>query len=442
VTNLHAISGDSADDGVSTGVRMRDTAGQDRPVTVDRRRRIIVPVVAVLLAVLAVAIATPAAKRWFGSERSVAAERLRTAVVERGPFIRDVSVQGEIVAAVSPTVFAPAEGTVTLAARPGDQVTEGQRVASVDSPELNNRLAQERATLAGLEEELGREEIRARKAQAAARQAADLARVEIVAAERELRRAQRSWEYQVISQQDLEKARDDLEAARVRYRHASEDAELVTDTAGFEVRTRALARDRQQLLVNELERQVAALDIGSPVTGVIGDLAVEQKASVQRNQPLFTVVDLTALEVDLAVPEAYADDLIPGMPVTIRYGSETYPGVLASVSPEIRDNQVVARARFAQGTPAGLRQRQRVSATVVLENRPDALSVRRGPFLDNSAGRSVWVIEDGLARKREVTLGSVSIERVEITSGVSEGDVVVISGTRAFDDVDVVMITD
>ncbi len=439
MTNLHAVSGQNEP---RRTVRMRDTAGQDRPVEPKPGRRYALPLAALTVLGLLLAILAPQAKRWFSAERSVSAERLRTAVVDRGDFVRDISVQGEIVAAVSPTVFATAEGTVTLEARPGDQVSAGDRVAVVDSPELNSRLAQERASLAALEEELGREEIRSRKAEAAARQAADLARVAIVAAERELRRAERSWEYQVISQQDLEKARDDLDAARVRYRHAREDAELVADTAGFEVRTRALARDRQQLVVDELDRRVAALVIRSPVTGVIGDLAVDQKASVQRNQPLFTVVDLTAFEVDLAVPEAYADDLAAGMPVTIRYGAGRYPGSLASVSPEIRDNQVIARARFDGQVPAGLRQRQRVSATVVLENRSDVLSVRRGPFLDNSAGRSVWVVEDGIARRREVTLGAVSIDRVEVTSGLAEGEVVVISGSRAFENADVVMITD
>jgi HlyD family secretion protein len=421
---------------------MRDTAGQDRPVARHPGRRWVWPVFTVILLGLLALLMMPTLDRWLSAERSVSASRIRTAAVERGPFVRDVAVRGEIVAAVSPTVFAPADGTVTLAMRAGDAVEAGQEIATLDSPELTSRLAQEQATLAGLDVELGREQIDARKQQAAARQAADLARVAIVAAERELRRARQSWEYKVISRQDLEKAQDDLQAAEVRYRHAREDARLVEDTSEFEVRTRELERDRQALLVQELERRVESLSVRSPVTGVIGDLAVDQKAFVQRNQPLVTVVDLTAFEVDLLVPEAYADDLAPGMPVTIHYGADSYPGSIAAVSPEVRDNQVIARARFADAAPVGLRQRQRVSATVLLENRPDTLTVRRGPFLDDNAGRAVWVVEDGMARRRDVTLGAVSIDRVEILTGLEEGEEIVISGTQAFQQAETVMLSD
>ena len=83
----------------------------------------------------------PAVQRWAGSSITVPLERLRLAQVEVGDLVRDVSVQGRVVAAVSPTLFAPAEGTITLQVEPGSEVTEGQVLAVLDSPELQNRLA-------------------------------------------------------------------------------------------------------------------------------------------------------------------------------------------------------------------------------------------------------------------------------------------------------------
>ena len=68
-------------------------------------------------------------------------ERVRIAEVTRGPFIRDVSAQGTVVAAVSPTLFAPATGTVHFLVQAGDVVKKGQVIAKVDSPELRNELA-------------------------------------------------------------------------------------------------------------------------------------------------------------------------------------------------------------------------------------------------------------------------------------------------------------
>lgn len=92
------------------GVRMRDTSAQDRIVAAGPARggRVwwLVAITFVVLSIGALA----GWRHWQGAERSVAAERLRLASVERGDFVRDVGVQGTIVAAISPTLFAPSSG--------------------------------------------------------------------------------------------------------------------------------------------------------------------------------------------------------------------------------------------------------------------------------------------------------------------------------------------
>ena len=67
--------------------------------------------------------------------------------------MRDVVADGRVVAANSPTLYAIAAGTVDFHVRPGDKVMRGQSLATIASPELQSRLLQEQATLAGLEAE-------------------------------------------------------------------------------------------------------------------------------------------------------------------------------------------------------------------------------------------------------------------------------------------------
>lgn len=62
-----------------------------------------------------------------------------------------MSAQGTVVAAVSPTLFAAAPGTVHFLVQAGDTVKKDQPLASVDSPELRNELQREQATLASME---------------------------------------------------------------------------------------------------------------------------------------------------------------------------------------------------------------------------------------------------------------------------------------------------
>lgn len=423
---------------------IRDTAAQD--VVLDtapaRRRRRWIAAGAVATVIVALAIAWPSFRALSSAERSVPRERLRLATVERGHFVRDVAVRGRVVAAVKPTVYAAADGTVTLQVQAGDAVAAGDVLAEVSSPELASALEQERATLQRLQSELTRQGIEKKKAELRNRQEIDLAQVDIVAAERELRRAEASWAERIISLRDYEKAGDDLSRARLDLAHAEQNARLESESLAFELQTRGLARDRQQLLVSELERQVAELTLRSPATGTVGDLAVNQHAAVTRNQPLMTVVDLSAFEVEIEVPQEYADDLAVGTVAEISLGGSTHPGRIAAVSPEVQDNQVRGRVRFDPPVPQGLRQNQRVSARLVLESIDDALLVKRGPFVDSGNGSLAYVVEGNLAARRPIRTGASSIAAVEILSGLEAGDTIVISDLAQFEGAGTVLLTD
>jgi len=177
------------------------------------------------------------------------------------------------------------------------------------------------------------------------------------------------------------------------------------------------------------------------VTGIVGNLLVENKDAVAENQPLLTVVDLTAFEVELQVPDSYASSLQIGLDAEVSHQGHTYPATLVSISPEVINSQITAKVRFNGEVPDNMKQNQRVSARILLEGKPDVLMVERGPFLESSGGRYTYVVEDNLARKQRIEAGLVSVGNVEIVSGLKEGQTVVISSLTDFNDADVVYLT-
>lgn len=388
-------------------------------------------------------LAVPVVERWADLNVTVPLERLRIAEVTRGDLVRDVSVQGRVVAAVSPTLYAPAPGTITLEVEAGSAVTVGQVLATIDSPELDNELQQALSTLQQQSVELDRQRIESRQLALEKRKAADLAKVALIAAEREKRRADRAKEKSVIPEADYEKAQDDLQNAELAHQHAIADADLFDERLAFELRAGELALQRQQLWVDELQRQVDGLSLRSPVDGIVGDLLVDQKAAVSRDMPVMAVVDLTRFEIDAQIPESYADDLALGMPAEVNVGGSLYAGQLVAVSPEIVANQVSTRIRFAADQPPNLRQNQRLMTRVLIEERPDVLMLQRGQFLDSGGGRIAYVLDgEGLAHRRSITIGARSLSNVQIESGLDEGESVVISSIEPFAGADTVLVTD
>jgi HlyD family secretion protein len=420
---------------------IRDTSAQDVPITGTTHKPWLKwllggGLVAVLLTTLVSTLAT-----WMSADASVAADRIRTAVVERGDLVRDLNVQGRIVAANSPTLYSPATGVVTLEVVSGDSVDEGQVLAVLDSPELRALGLQEQATLDRLAAELEREKIQSRKAQVKSQQTIDLAEVKLNAANREMRRADESIRTDAISQIDYERARDELARAQVEHSHAVQDAQLESESLQFESRTRQLAVDRQQLVVAELRRRIDDLAIRSPVTGIVGNVAVTQKAVVNENEPLITVVDLTAFEVEVRIPESYADDLGIGLGADVELNLSQYRGELVSLSAEVVNGEVKGRIRFVGDAPAGLRQNQRVTVRVMMDELLDVLKVQRGSFTDSGSGRSAFVLgDDGLAVRRPIQLGARSVNEVEVLSGLTEGDRIIISSVAEFEDHDTIQV--
>ena len=431
-------------------MKIEDTSAQDEVLAPKRsNKKWIISGVSLVLAVVLFNYVTPSVSAWSQSGASVSLERLRIATVTRGDLQRDLSVQGRVVAAVSPTLYSPAAGTITLSVEAGDTVNIGQTLASIESPELTNQLSQEQAILEENQTALAREKISAKKSMLENQKAVDIAQVALTAADREKRRADKAYASQSISSIDYEKANDDLQNAKLVHQHAVQDAELNAESLTFEIRSRELLLDRQRLLVADLERQVKELTIVSPVNGIVGNLAVEQKNQVADNQVLLSVVDLSEFELEVDIPESYADDLAIGMQAAVSINGQSHPAQLVTISPEIENNQVTGRVRFtttdSQGNlvekPTGLRQNQRLTTRVLMENKTNVLMVQRGQFLETGAGRIAYRVNGDMAEKISIATGSRSLSAVEIERGLNEGDQIIISSTDQFNGADTVLIT-
>lgn len=422
--------------------KIRDTAGQDqvleRPRWKVRRRWVVLAIVAAAVVVGAVFVV----RRWASGEKSVDGARLRIAAVTKGLFVRDASVTGRVVAAVSPTLYAPMPGTVTLKTRAGDQVKKGDELVVIDSPELENELKRERSTLASMEAQLGSARIATDKVKLQAKREADEAAIALTAAAREVQANERAYQQGVIAEVELLRSKDALESAKVRDRNAKSLAGLSGQSAGFDLKTAQEQFERQRIAIAELERRVAELHVRAPVDGVIGTLAVADRAVVPVNTPLVTVVDLSQLEVELEIPETYADDLGIGMKAEVKIGSGDAVGTLSAISPEVVKSHVLARVRFAGQQPAGLRQSQRVSARILIEERPNVVMLPRGPFLEAHGGRAAYVVRDGVATRRTIRTGVNSVGSVEILEGLEVGERVVIAGSAEFENAETVRIND
>jgi HlyD family secretion protein len=405
---------------------------------ISRRTKILAGATA--LSLLCLVLLWPSLHRWSRAEESIDLSRLRLATVTRGDLERDVAAEGRVVAANHPRLFSPAQGIVSLQVKAGESVRRGQVLARIESPELNSQLAQEISRLDSLESELSRSRIGARQTNTTNERTLELRRVQLEAARRELQRTEKLMAEGLVNQVELDRDRDAVRLAEVELRQAEEGGALQREALDFETGDRARQMERQRLVVAELERRVRELTIAAPFDGLVASVEAQDRDAVQPNAPLLTVVDLSEYEIEVRIPDSYADDVAPGLPAVISLGGKTWKGELTAVSPEVTNSQVQGTVHFAGAVPEGLRQSQRVSVRLVLERRPGVLKAPRGPFLDSGGGRQAYVLADGLATLRQIRTGATSVGEVEIVEGLEAGEQIILSDLTLFNGAKTVLV--
>jgi HlyD family secretion protein len=244
-----------------------DTSSQDTQLAINPTQRFKKPLLWLLALVVLLVTSGLLLSAWKASAHSVNAARLRIAEVTRSDLVRDASVNGRIVAAVSPTLYAPAPVTVTFKVEAGDTVQKGDTLALLESPDLADALKREQSNYQQLEAEVARQHILAKKQKLLAQREADTAEIERLSAQRTLERYESVAQTGIIAKIDYQKAKDALSAANIRAKHASQAAGLENEDVTLELQTKISQLQRQRLSLANAQRHVDELTVRAPPFG-------------------------------------------------------------------------------------------------------------------------------------------------------------------------------
>jgi HlyD family secretion protein len=412
---------------------IENTSSMDRPAAAQRNPRLIAAGAAAVIVLIALVVAFPAIRRWSRADRAVDASTLRIATVTRGDLVRDLSVQARVVATLSPTLFSSGQGMVSLRTRAGSQAREGDVLAVVESKELQAALDQAQSQLLTSRAELDRQKIITRQSQLRSRQQVELLSLRLDAAKRQLERVKYTYGEGVSNKADFETAQDNVRIATMELEQARSELALAGETLGFELATREQQVRRQESVAGELQKRVSDLTIRAPFDGLVATVAVQDRDAVAANQPVLTVVNLSSLELEIALPEEYANETSIGTPAVISFQNRDYPGRVTTISPEVVNSQVVATVAFDGTRPEGLKQNQRLTTRLTFEAKRNVLKVARGAFVEAEGGRAAYVVDGKMATRRDIRTGASSVGEIEIVSGLREGERIVVSDTAPFE---------
>lgn len=314
---------------------------------------------------------------------------VETAVAEERDLAIVVSSVGSLEADASAEVASQYSGVVSrISFDEGSDVRRGEVLVRLDGGKLSAELEAAEAALVR-------------------------ARAEESNLSRQLERNEQLLERGAISQQTFDDVRTAHESALARLEEARAQASLA-------------------------RRTLEDATIRAPFAGRIGGRDFDVGDYVNEGEAMFTVVDDDSLKVEFAVPEQYVGRLEPGLPVRVQVRSQPdrwYDGTVYFVSPTVdRANRTVALKARVPNSDREISAGQFADVRTVIEVREDALVVPEAAIVPRSGRNLVFVVSGGRALRREVALGERQRGVVEVSSGLSPGDTVVVAGQQRLSD--------
>ena len=190
--------------------------------------------------------------------------------------------------------------------------------------------------------------------------------------------------------------------------------------------------------VNRLANlELSYANVVAPISGVIASRSIKTGNFVQINTPIFRIVDTSRLEATLNVPERELATLKPGQPVSMQVDAipgRKFEGVVDRVAPVVDSGSGTFRviAAFAGGglLQPGMFGRVRID----YDQRADAIVIPRVALLEGEGDPAVFTVRAGKAVRVPVKLGYVDGAWAELRSGLKLGEPVVTAGKVALRD--------
>lgn len=322
--------------------------------------------------------------------------RVTTAHAQRMAVEQIETAVGVIESRRSPQVAAEVAGEVVkVLVDEGQGVVPGQLLAEIDAEEY-------RLVRTGDQAEVGR------------------LTALLVKQERELERAKRLFTENLIAQDQLDGLEGDLDALR---------EQLVGARAKVADSERRLAETR---LIAPVRAEIAARNID------VGDY-------LQTGTVAFDLIDVENLRVRLPFPEYRAPLIQKGLQVRLSSPAAQGEPIITSIS-DIRPSVNPANRSITVivdfKNPGTWRPGASVRAQVVIESRDDVVMVPQVSVVRRPIGDVVYVLNDGVVSERPVTSGQRSGRSIEIRSGLTGKEKVVVDGAGFLTDGSVVQVVE
>lgn len=302
---------------------------------------------------------------------------------------------------------------VRLYAGQGTRVRKGQKLAELESADIDQAEADYLKALADYQNAL--------RSSAA----------EIKLAQQSYDRNKLLYEQKITAGKNLQSAEHDLEVAKA----AADNSVNGTKAALTAARRHLLILGLNDATIDALAKRTdlaATFSLNSPIDGIVVERNATVGASVGTDANLFKIIDLSRVWIDADVFERDLPRVRPGQDVKLTvpaFPQSTFSGKVILINSVVDPETRTVKVRTEVANPDGrLKPDMFANVQIVTDVNRAAISIPQSAVLNDDGKTVVFVADGGGYKKRQVQAGIQNNDRVEIVDGLNAGDKVVVKG--------------
>lgn len=251
--------------------------------------------------------------------------------------------------------------------------------------------------------------------------------------------AQVSAQIQTGSQQAYAQIQQEVQALQAQAEQLRASISVETPSASIpdtsltqgQINNMAITENLAELAVLSSEELMAKARDGikADFDGVISDVKTMEGGTAVAGGELFTLVSNQDVNVKLEIPASDFDKVEVGSKAVVKIGKYKYDGVVESIDkiavPNTKGNPVIGANVKIQNPDENIYIGVAAKLTMTVAEEKDVLYLPNENVNTSTEGDFVYVVQSGVVKKKAVELGITSNSKVEIKSGLKEGDKVV-----------------
>ncbi len=366
---------------------------------------------------------------------------VRTAMVEKGEVNSFLKVTGVVEANETVRVTSEIMGQAKeVKVKDGEEVNKGDILIVLGDEQIKIQVAQAQATLDSVQASYDKIKSGARPQEIKQAESAVLqAKINRDSAEENYLRMKKLFTEKAISEQQYEQAKNQYEIADVQYQSAQESYELVIEGAAEEDVKSVEAQVRQTKSALDMAKyQLKNTQVTAPISGKVTSITVSSGEMVSPSIPLLSIIDVSRIFVRVGISEKDISKIKESQTVDLKidaFPEEKFQGEVVSKGVAVDQISKTLEVKIEilkpeVDIPVGVFAR----GDILVKTNQDALIISSSALTRKKDGIYVYVIEEGIARQKEVVLGIIQDERMEILDGLSEEEEIVVLGNQELED--------